>query len=225
MKPAIIMVLAPVLALALSSCATRDDSDFSNVPGYYAGDQALNQGPNTGAEKDRARRASLAPTVGATGSGWPRVCTTNGLTTVVFQPQIDSWDGRSLTGRCAVAIKSPDRPLPIYGVIAFDARTLVDKAERLVTMDHIKIVTSEFPSAPEKATGYTAMLSRTMQQQLKSISLDSLEATFTSSEAQKKPRTQTLRNVPPKIIVSERPALLVSIDGPPAYRPVSGTGL
>ena len=38
-------------------------------------------------------------------------------------------------------------------------------------------------------------------------------------------RKQQVNNIPPKIIFSDQPAILVAIDGPPAYRPVPGTEL
>ncbi len=39
------------------------------------------------------------------------------------------------------------------------------------------------------------------------------------------PKGERLDNTPPKIIVSQRPAVLVYVDGPPAWRPVAGTKL
>jgi hypothetical protein len=38
-------------------------------------------------------------------------------------------------------------------------------------------------------------------------------------------RTEPLNNTPPKVIIATRPAELVYVDGPPAWRPVAGTSL
>jgi hypothetical protein len=64
-----------------------------------------------------------------------------------------------------------------------------------------------------------------LPKEVRSISLDRLEASLAIMEARQRAASQPLRNDPPAIIFSTRPAMLVPVDGPPVYRPVPNTGL
>lgn len=61
--------------------------------------------------------------------------------------------------------------------------------------------------------------------ELKSISLDRMEANLAILQARQQAGSQPLRNDPPAILFSTRPAMLVLVDGPPVYRPVEKTEL
>src|SRR5262249_42127419 len=60
---------------------------------------------------------------------------------------------------------------------------------------------------------------------LSPISLDRLEASLAITEAAKKSEQLPLRNDPPRFLFSSVPAVLVSIDGTPVWKPVPGTNL
>ncbi len=60
---------------------------------------------------------------------------------------------------------------------------------------------------------------------MKGMSLDRLEANLAILEEQEKGESYALNNTPPKIIFSNKPAVLVNIDGEPAYTPIKGTSL
>jgi len=59
----------------------------------------------------------------------------------------------------------------------------------------------------------------------KAIALDRLEAELAINGAASQGSALALGNAPPHIIVSEVPAVLIAIDGEPAWRPVKGTVL
>src|SRR5215472_7515238 len=76
---------------------------------------------------------------------WPRQLEINGATVLIYQPQLDKWQGNRLEGRAAVEIHRPGAPAPSYGVIWITARTEVDKERGIVTLEDIKIPQVSFP--------------------------------------------------------------------------------
>src|SRR5262249_19052819 len=97
--------------------------------------------------------------------------------------------------------------------------------ERLVTLDEVKVSDARFPSAPEQAQAYGQALQDALPKDIRSISLDRLEAQLAIQRAHTKAKTQPLKNTPPRIVFMQLPALLVYIDGQPQYVPVEGTKL
>src|SRR4029453_13889000 len=61
--------------------------------------------------------------------------------------------------------------------------------------------------------------------EVRSISLDRLEASLAILKARQKASGQPLQNNPPTVLFSTSPAMLVLVDGPPAYRAVEKTQL
>ena len=174
-----------------------------------------------------AARPAYAPTDHASTSStvvsWPLVFDSGAATYTIFEPQCDSWDGHQLMARSAVAVQSSGESQPIYGVISFSAITLVDKTSRLATLADVKISSADFPSARGQTPTFMTTLCQEFPVRAQPLSLDQLEASLTPAEPIAK--AESLNNTPPKIIIATRPAVLVSLDGPPAWRPVEGTRL
>jgi hypothetical protein len=101
----------------------------------------------------------------------------------------------------------------------------VDKVQRTVQLENVQILQAKFPSAPDKEALYLEQLRQTVPKRARTISLDRLEANLAILEQSKKGQAVPIENRAPRIIVAEQPALLVLIDGKPAWRPVEGTGL
>jgi hypothetical protein len=112
-----------------------------------------------------------------------------------------------------------------YGIVQFSAHTLVDKATRWVALDQYTITKADFPESATKADSWVAAVKKDAENRTKTISLDQLEAALGVLAAEQKSNSEPLDNTAPTIISSEVPALLVYIDGEPAYRPVDGTAL
>src|SRR5260370_38663427 len=70
--------------------------------------------------------------------GWPRKIISGGTTMLIYQPQIDKWEGNQIQAYAAVAVESSGSQQPTYGVVYFSARTEVDKVNRLVSLDEFK---------------------------------------------------------------------------------------
>lgn len=168
-------------------------------------------------------QAAAAPTE----TPWPLRIQSNDTTLTLYPLQIDSWDGSSLKGRSAVqASVGTDKPQVAYGVIDLSARTLVDKGQRLVTLDKVDIVKSDFPAVPkDDASRFTALIAHDLGRRSRTVALERLEASLAVADKAEASQKLPLRNVPPQILFSDKPGLLVTLDGSPAFRPVEGTAL
>lgn len=182
--------------------------------------------PTTSAQPPTSAAQPPVEPIGTEGGGdWPRVYVIGNTTNTVYQPQIESWDGYNLVARNAVAVQTADQPQPVYGVMNVKANTIVDKTERLVDIQNVRVVSAEFPSAPDRQQEYLADLRLSFPQEFQNIPLDHLTAGLAAAQEQQKAATQPLDNTPPQIIFANRPSVLVYVDGAPAFRPVSGTDL
>lgn len=163
--------------------------------------------------------SSFAATDSPVDEGWPRELTSKGTTGIVYEPQVDQWDGFNLRAHSAVAVRTTGGGEPVYGVIVFSAQTLVNKTERLVSVEGLQVTDVKFPSNPDLAPGYLPLLQQTAKKRIRYIALDSLEAALASSD-QLQTRSLPVRNDVPEIIIAQKPSVLVYIDGEPRYQPV-----
>ena len=160
---------------------------------------------------------------GTSESAWPRTFTSGADTFTVYQPQVDKWEENLVSLYCAVELKAGRESAAKYGVVWIQARTEVDKVNRLVTLDQAKITKVKFPVAPEKEAELTALLEKKLPGATRTISLDRLEAALEAdSEAAK---GVEVKNDPPKVIIATKPSLLALIDGMPQMGDVPGTKL
>jgi hypothetical protein len=155
---------------------------------------------------------------------WPRSFEEDGAKFVVYQPELEKWDNVRLTARAAVSVETAVSPQPTFGVVWFDARTDVDKEERLVTLENLTLRAS-FPTAPDKGAAWLAGLKKAFPANVKTVDLDRLEASLALLTAETKGEHAPLKNDPPKIFFSSTPAILVLIDGKPVLRRVEGSPL
>lgn len=156
---------------------------------------------------------------------WPREFEDNGTKVDLYQPQIEKWEGMDFETRAAVAITAAGSNAPVYGVFWMKAQANVDKAARVVILQDIEVTRVIFPSNPELQNQYLALIRKHVPTVSKTIALDHLEANYAISEAVKRARTVPVRNDVPKIIYSDRPSLLVIVDGPPVLRAVPDFGV
>lgn len=170
-------------------------------------------------------QSSPAPAAEPNETRWPHTVKQGDLALMIYQPQLDSWDGHRLKARAAVGVlEGKDDSSPTFGIIALDVRTQVDKQHRLVTMDAVRIASADFPSAsPEQKQRWADLIASDAMQQRQTIALDRLEANLQVLAAEKSVKGAAVRNDPPHIIFSTKPAMLVYVDGAPAYRPLAGS--
>ena len=141
----------------------------------------------------------------------------------MYQPQLESWKGRDLSGRAAVSVKDAASPEEQFGVIWFTAKTNVNRAENLVTLDDITITKGNFPASPDKADQYVQALRASAPRQMADLSFAHLKAEIAVAQAESAPQKPVeVKNDVPKIYFSMQPAVLVQVDGQPVLRQVQG---
>jgi hypothetical protein len=156
--------------------------------------------------------------------GWPRQLVREGATLVYYQPELDEWkDYKVLKCRIAFSL-TPKGGKETLGVASIGANTLVDTTARTVFLRDIAVTSVRFPSADAAtAQSLEALLKTMMPSGGEPIALDRVMAMV---ERDKVPaRAVAVKNDPPRIFYSEKPALLLIVDGDPAFAPVEGTDL
>jgi len=155
---------------------------------------------------------------------WPHAVMAGADRLTVYEPQVESWQGNALRARSAVAVETPALPKPTYGVVYYSARTEVDKAAGMVTLNDFRVTRAQFPTQQLQSPGFIAALNEAASnRQPMTIALERLEADLAVTQAISPTRAVPVNNGPPRIIVSYTPALLVLVDGEPALRAFPGT--
>jgi len=158
--------------------------------------------------------------------GWPRELTNGGAKLVYYQPQVDEWkDFKLLETRMAASLTPPGEKEKL-GVIYVRMQTQVDVDNHLVTLSNPEITKTSFPGLEPKDATRMDQLARSFLTPNRSItiSLDRLVASVNKTKAP--PRTApALKNDPPEILVSYKPAILLLLNGDPVRAPVEKTGL
>ena len=77
---------------------------------------------------------------------------------MVYQPEIEKWDGFTFQARFAVSVQDASQPAPTFGVIWVTANSNVDKDAGMVTLTNMKITKTNFPTEPNNAQKYAAYL-------------------------------------------------------------------
>jgi hypothetical protein len=141
-------------------------------------------------------------------SGWPRTFSSgNGIFTI-YQPQADRWEDNVIHLYCAVELKTGKESAVKYGVAWFQARTEVDKVNRLVTLDQAKVTRVKFPAAHDKEPELTARLEKRLPGATKTISLDRLETALEVDNEVVK--GVDVKNDPPRMIITSKPLVCAS---------------
>ena len=141
----------------------------------------------------------------------------------MYQPQVESWQWRTLAGRVAVSVKDAASPQEQFGVVWFTAQTNVNRAGNLVTLDDITLTKANFPASPDKADQYLQALRSVAPAQMADLSYGHLQAELSVTQAESTPQKPVeVKNDVPKIYFSTGPAMLVQVDGPAELRQVQG---
>jgi hypothetical protein len=149
---------------------------------------------------------------------WPRVVDLAGGQVLVYQPQINSWSGEELQFRAALAYKADGSKDQAFGVIFASTRTQVDRVQRMVVFQDLKVSKVSFPTLPDGGKSIAADLERQFAAKLRIMPLDKLEASLAVNGIT--PQPVEVKNDPPRVIVSYSPAILVPVDGTAVIRAV-----
>ena len=156
---------------------------------------------------------------------WPHTITTADATIVVYQPQAVAWqEYRTLEVRMAVAVTPTGAQKPILRALEMSVDTHTDVDTRSVIVSNRQLRSSRFPSLDTgKAAAMEQRIQRAMAHQpAERISLDAILLSLKPQGGETK--GVALKNDPPVIFYSPRPANLVVFDGEPILSTVQGTG-
>jgi hypothetical protein len=156
--------------------------------------------------------------------GWPRDITKPGGKVVLYQPQIDDWkDFKEVDGRMAFTI-TPTGGKTHVGVVTVSMVSDVNVDAHTVFLSDPKITSINFPSLDAASAAKLDQLMRTFlnPSATMTISLDRLVA---SVQKNKTPQSAPVKNDPPSIFVSMRPAILLMVNGTPAMAAIANSSL
>ena len=191
--------------------------------------QAYSQSTQT-SQSAQSKPASPAPAQSrpskpkAVPAEWPRELQLPKGKLMVYQPQIDDWkDYKLVKARSAVAFLATGSDNPLLGIVEMQARTEVDFESRLVKMLGLQITGGNFPSlTKEKSDEAIAKLKTLVKPDtLRSVELDRMLVSLDRAGV----KNVELKNDPPKIYVSKKPAVLVIFDGKPVLSPIKDSDL
>jgi hypothetical protein len=167
-----------------------------------------------------AQTAAPAPAKMAP-AGWPRHLAVADGALLVYPPQVASWTGDTIAFRCALGLRRGDSRDETFGTLTATASAHVDKVARSVALTNFKVAKIDFPSLPDGGAAVKASIATALAGAFTTVSLDRLQASLAASGAA--PAPVAVSNAPPRVIVSTSPAILIPIDGAPAWRPVAGS--
>lgn len=182
----------------------------------------------------KAPAANAAPAatpeapVGPADRGWPRSYTTaSGGAIVVYQPQIASWDEQlHAVAYAAVAYEAKgSEGKPAFGSVRIEADTKVALAERLVSFTGFKLLDPSFPSLQkDQVKEVVAEIQKAIPEDERVIALDRVLAGLDRSQIRPK-NVEGVKAEPPKIFFSDKPAVLVNLDGEAIWSPIKDNDL
>lgn len=212
----------PTGGAAALTCLKQNASNAS--PGCQQALAAASGGTPAAPAPAAAPAASAAPPPGP--NTWPHTFTGDGGSALVYQPQVISWPDRTtLNTRIAVGITPTGAKTPVLGNIDVAFTTQTDLDTRLVTLSNPKLTSTRFPMADtNQAVRYENAI-RTGLGNLghKQMPLDTILLRL--GQQTSAPPAPPMKNDPPAIFRSERPASLVVFDGEPVLAPVTDTTL
>jgi hypothetical protein len=151
---------------------------------------------------------------------WPRQAMLGDASVTIYAPQVESWDGNRHRFR-AVVVLTAGAGQESVGVIWASAMARVDRVSRIVTLDDLSVSRATFPTLADGGAAAVKALRALFESTPPTVALDRVQASLAAGDV--KSLGVPVRNVPPRVFVSDSAAVLVTISGEPVLRAVSGT--
>ena len=155
---------------------------------------------------------------------WPRRITKPSGAIVLYQPQIDDWQNyQQVDARMAFTV-TPTGGKAQVGVVTVQLHSTVNMDDHTVFLSNPQITSVSFPSLDPTAATQMEQLVKTFlnPEATMTISLDRLVA---SVKKTKTPPVTNVKNDPPTIFMSIRPAILLQLNGEPVMAPIANSNL
>jgi hypothetical protein len=165
----------------------------------------------------------LAASATAQTTDWPQAIDAEEGTIVVYQPQVESFERDTITGRAAMALEIKGHDEPIFGALWFTARLDTDYERDLALAREVRVTRVRWPdSKSDDEQRFTEIVEAAVPPAGLPLSLERLSASLAAAEREKKSLAE-LRNEPPEIVFSEDLAVLLLYDGVPRFASIENT--
>ncbi len=156
--------------------------------------------------------------------GWPRQITKPGGKLILYQPQIDDWKNfQEVDARMAFTV-TPTGGQSHVGVVTVKLASVVNMDDHTVLLSNPQVTSISFPSLDPATTAQMEQLMKTFLNPSATMTI-SLERLAASVKKSKAPPVAPVKNDPPEIIISLRPAILLLVNGPATMAPIAGSSL
>lgn len=147
---------------------------------------------------------------------WPRTLPVKGMEVVMYQPQLELFDGTKLEGRAAVSVKRPSDTAAVFGAVWISCTVNVDRDVRMVYIRTLNVTNARFPESVTDQTSLRTSIADALRADLPPLSLDEL-VTAMDAVNKRNDLAAQFRNDPPEIIRATSPSVLVFVDGDPRW--------
>lgn len=142
---------------------------------------------------------------------WPVRIDEGEESVAVYPPHVESRDGDRVTGRSPVEVVRGNARS--YGYLFVDARVRADKGGQ-DTFEDVKYARADFPAARDQSDEWLAFFRDRDP-------LDGMRVADRIITQDLKPKTAlAVKNDPPRIVTTEKPQVLIVVDGAPTLRPL-----
>lgn len=167
----------------------------------------------------------FAVSLSAGTGNWPKEIELKKHTLIIYQPQPQELKDNHLKILAAISVESQENPQAIFGAMWFDAEVAVDKSSNRANLDNFKLTKLQFANDKnEDIDKLRALLESRMPQLNFDISYHKLLSTLEVQGVRER-ESLDIKNDAPKIIVTEKPSVLISIDGEPRLKPLGDNKL
>src|ERR1019366_7045451 len=154
----------------------------------------------------------------------PRQIAKPGGKLVLYQPQIDDWRDFQQVDGCMAFTITPTGGKAHVGVVTVQMQSAVNMDAHTVLLSDPKITSVSFPSLDPATTTQMEQLVRTFLNPAATMTI-SLDRLVASAKKTKTPPVADVKNDPPAIFISMRPAILLLVNGEPVTAPIANSKL
>ncbi|RPH51602.1 MAG: hypothetical protein EHM91_00995, partial [Planctomycetota bacterium] len=154
---------------------------------------------------------------------WPKEITTPSLRITVYKPELDSLKGNRIRLRSAFSALKGEASEPVFGSFWMTGTLDVSDDRKSGSTSDVRVAEVRFPrAAAQDVTLLRQSLESDIPRWRLSYPMADLFAELKALE-QRKAQAMGLKADVPQILFRDRPAVLLSIEGEPAWRAVQGT--
>ncbi|HTO92910.1 MAG TPA: hypothetical protein VMM80_01020 [Bacteroidota bacterium] len=164
----------------------------------------------------------LSPPGDASRKGWPREIPGAPGSATMFEPEIEGDRDGMLGIRAALSVTVQGSDEPVFGAVWLDCTVPAEAQEGAVTVTaaHVRMI-----RFPREAAVDSAALAMAIERGIPDMRIEFPRARIRAATAPSRSVQEALSDTPPAILVRDHAAVLVLIDGDPAFVDVEGTNL